>query len=142
MENESQSSIFNDFTIDEDLKTNFNDVAKWAKINAIVGFISAGITLLTMVATLISMFGYAFGGSNTFSNTVSIAISLLLNVLLFKAAKNINDGIGANNQQQFNDGLSKLAKYFRVLGIIIIVVLAICVFAVLVSIVVSVNKAF
>jgi hypothetical protein len=142
MENESQSSIFNDFAIDEDLKNNFNDLAKWAKVNAIVGFVSVGFSLLTMVASLILTFGYNYGSSNSLTNVLSIAISLLLNAILFKAAKSINEGTATNNQLQFNTGLSNLAKYFRVLGIIIIIVLIVCVLALLVGIVVGLNRSF
>jgi hypothetical protein len=142
MENESQSSIFNDFAIDEDLKNNFNDLAKWAKVNAIVGFVSVGFSLLTMVASLILTFGYNYGSSNSLTNVLSIAISLLLNAILFKAAKSINEGTATNNQLQFNTGLSNLAKYFRVLGIIIIIVLIVCVLALLIGIVVGLNRSF
>ena len=132
MENNSDSSIFN-FNIDEESKSNFSAIAQWANINAIVGFASAGITLLSFVITMVRFSGFSGSssvlGTGLFSLVIGIVISLVMNVTLIYAAINLKKGLLVSDQQTFVTGLTKLATYFKIFGILMIVVIVIVVLA-------------
>lgn len=107
------NNIF-ELKINEESKSHLSNIALWANINAIVGFISLGLSII------LSILGKS-GGTNFFGLIVIIAISLLLNITLFNAAKSIKLGVEGHEQWNFNIGLTKLATYFRIMGILFIV---------------------
>ncbi len=147
MEPIEQVSIFDDFTIDEEAKTNFAEVARWTKLNAITGFASLGVSVFSTVMAFVKLSNYDMGsGSAVAGGFISVligaAISLLLNIVLLQAAVNIKKGVEQNDQVLFGIGLSRLATYFRVVGILIIIVLVIFVLAFLFTVLVSAGTGF
>lgn len=133
MENNSDSSIFN-FNIDEESKSNFSAIAQWANINAIVGFASAGITLLSFVITMVKFSGSSSViGTGLFSIVIGLVISLVMNITLIYAAINLKKGLLVGDQQTFVTGLTKLATYFKILGILMIIVIVLVVLALIVA---------
>jgi hypothetical protein len=140
MENIEQTTIFK-FGIDETTKQSLKALALWAKINAILGFISIGMSLLTIIVASIKILD-AYSAGKLVGNLISKQllfwiISLVLNIILYKAAANIQQSMINNDQRIFNVGMSQLARYFKTLGIIfivgIILVIGIFIFAILIN---------
>jgi uncharacterized membrane protein YdfJ with MMPL/SSD domain len=136
MEQQIEKSIFDDFVIDDEIKSQFSEVAPWMKINAIIGFASLGVSVISIVVGLIkiSEFGNIVTSTGMMAGTaigfiITVTISLLLNITLLQAALNIKKAVDANSQQLFAKGMSKLAAYFRIFGIILIVALVIFILA-------------
>lgn len=134
MQQEENISIFN-FELDEIGQKHLNDIAVWAKINTVLAFASVGIAILQTVV-LFTRLGNrnSFGGAIS-SELVSWVISILLNLLLLSASKNITAGLANTDQTIFNKGLSDLAKYLRVIGILCIIIGAL--FAIVVLIIMA-----
>ena len=55
MEHFEQPTIFK-FGIDDTTRQNLKGVAQWARLNALLGFISIGLSLLTIIITSIKFF--------------------------------------------------------------------------------------
>ena len=120
----------------EETKFNFGSLTQWLNISAIIGFIGLAVTLLSMVI------GKGSGGKeNSLAvNIVVIGVSLFINITLFAAAKNLKLGLDNNDQGYFNLGLAKLATYFKIIGIILLIVLIIFGIAIVGSIIFSAFK--
>lgn len=142
MEDTQDKSIFG-LDIDDEGKSHLAAIAQWANINAITGFVALGISLLTLVITFNRASSYlssgasasAAAGTGIFSFVIGLVISLALNITLLAAASNIKKGVEQVNQGLFGIGLTKLATYFKILGIITIVALAFVGLAFLIAIV-------
>ncbi len=106
--------------IDETTKNNFKAVSLWAKINAVVAFISIGISIATIILTA-GMIGADAAGSLFGQQFIAMSISILLNVVLLSAAKNIQKAVSFTDQGAFNKGLGELARYLKIIGILFIV---------------------
>ena len=148
MEDTQDKSIFG-LDIDDEGKSHLSAIAQWANINAITGFVALGVSLLTLVITFNRASSYlssagasAAAGSGIFSFVIGLVISLALNITLLAAASNIKKGVEQVNQGLFGIGLTKLATYFKILGIITIVVLAFAGLAFLIAIVAGAGKGF
>ncbi|MBL0144491.1 MAG: hypothetical protein IPP48_00665 [Chitinophagaceae bacterium] len=139
MENEQQTSIFN-FELDSTSKAHLQGIAQWAKINAIVAFVSVGISLVQTVV-LFSKYGSANSAGMT-SGLVGWVISILLNVLLLNASNNITKGLANADQNTFNKGLGDFARYLRVIGIICIVVAVILGLVILFALIFGAARGF
>lgn len=139
MDNFQDKSIF-EVDIDEEGKSQFSTIAQWANINAIVGFVSLGLTVISTIMAIGKVGSSA--GSGMFSLIISVAISLALNITLLAAATNIKKGIEQTDQGHFALGLNKMATYFKILGILTIVVLVIITLALLVVLVAGVGGGF
>jgi hypothetical protein len=135
MENNNEPSIF-ELNVDEESKLHLSSIAQWANINAIVGFVALAITIVSTIITVST-----YGGASRLSNIViSVAVSILLNVTLLAAASNIKKGIAQTDQGYFGLGLTKLAAYFKIVGILTIIVLAIFVLVFLIVAMVGVSR--
>lgn len=122
MNEQNDKSIF-DLNLDEEGKTHLNGVAQWANINAIVSFIALGVSIITTISALgkVSRYSPEAGGGGLSGLLITVGISLLLNILLFTSAANLKKGLEQNNQALFNTGITKLATYFKVIGILAII---------------------
>lgn len=123
MENNPNSSIF-EFNLDEESRSNLSSLTQWINLNAITGLISAGVSVIAFVVTLnrLSSFGStAAAGPGISGMVLGLAISLLLNILLLMSATNLKKGLDNSSQFHFTTGLTKLATYFKVVGILAIV---------------------
>lgn len=138
MDNFQDKSIF-ELDIDEEGKSQFSTIAQWANINAIVGFVSLGLSVISTVMVIGKVSSAA--GSGVFSLIISVAISLALNITLLAAATNIKKGIEQTDQGHFALGLNKMATYFKIVGILTIVVLVILTLVLLVVLVVGAGSS-
>jgi hypothetical protein len=139
MDNFQDKSIF-EVDIDEEGKSQFSTIAQWANINAIIGFVSLGLSVISTIMG-IGKVGSSAGG-DMFGLIITVAISLALNITLLAAATNIKKGIEQTDQGHFALGLNKMATYFKIVGILTIVVLVIFTLALLVVLVAGVGGGF
>ncbi len=132
MDHLEEKSIFN-LELGADTKTNFASLAQWIKIASIVGFIGLGVTVLSAVMAVANASKYGSAAtSNLMGTFITGAISLWINVTLFNAAKSIGAGLANEDQGMFGFGLSRLAMYFKIIAIILIIALVIFAIALLI----------
>lgn len=98
--------------------------ATWARTIAIVGFISAGLSVLDAFIGKAGAGSAALAGGILFT-LLFVAIGVVLNIFLFRFATNIIASLSNMSQVQFNEGVSNLKTYFKLMGILIIIGLAI-----------------
>ena len=115
-------------------------MARWANVNAIVSFVTLGISLISAIIAFGKANNALSAGGNLVGVLITAAVSLLLNITLLHAASNITKGIDSSDQGFFGIGLTKLATYFKIMGIIIIVALGIVVLAMLFVMVISLAR--
>jgi len=128
MENNQDSSIF-EFNIDDEAKSSFSSIARWANINAIVGFIGIGVSVIAFVISLIrinQLTGSPFAAVPGILGLIfTLIIGLVLNITLINAAINIKIAVDHSSQGSLVTGLTKLATYFKIFGILTIISLVI-----------------
>jgi hypothetical protein len=127
MENNEHKSIFDEFIVDETAKANLTEISRWANVNAIVGFVSLGVSLLSLVLLSVKASEYGMGtqvaGKGVLNLLITGVVSLLLNITLLQAAANIKKGVQNTDQGAFTLGVTKMAVYFKTVGIITIIAL-------------------
>lgn len=106
------------------IKQDLSTAAVWASIVAIVGFVSAAISLLR---------GLMLGGF--IAVIISAGIAVLLNIYLFQFGKASKKALESNDATQLDEGLSDLKTYFKIYGILVIIGLVFFVFAFLMTII-------
>jgi hypothetical protein len=130
METNQDKSVFN-FVADDNTSLQLKGISRWAKINAIVAFASLGLSIISSVLVMVK-YSYYFGTQGLFGGKQTIVgwiISLVMNITLLNAANNIQKAIGLTDQNLFNKGLSNLASYFKIAGIVILIALILFIFA-------------
>jgi hypothetical protein len=115
-------------TINEESKLHLTGIAQWANLYAIVSFVSLGLSFISIFVSYAKLSKYGYGATGSIVSTlgsviVTTAISLLLNITLFNAAKFIKMGVLGNDQSAFAMGISKLNTYFKIYGILVIIML-------------------
>jgi ABC-type multidrug transport system permease subunit len=89
-----------------------------------------------------SRVGKAEAGGGILTILITIIISLLLNITLIAAANNLKKGLTGSDQGYFNLGMLKMASYFKILGILMIVILVFFALAMLVVIMAGASGGF
>jgi hypothetical protein len=110
-----------DLSVSPKLRDDLKTAASWARIIAIVNFINAGLNLVASVMQ-----------GNFFGALIGTAIAVFVNIYMFNFGRKVKSALSATNQDEFNDGLNDLRMYFKVYGIIIIVVLSLCLLGLLI----------
>jgi hypothetical protein len=137
--NTQNTSIFN-FELNDTSKLHLQGLSQWAKITALVSFISVGLSLLS---TLILLGKYGSGmGTSIGSGFISWIITVLLNVILFGASKNIYSAVINTNQSSLNKGFGELARYLRILGVLCIIIGAILLIIFLFALIMGASRGF
>lgn len=121
-----------DTAVSEESSNQLTGISLWMQLNAITAFVSLAVSVGSTIWLYmrISSLGFgssSLGGSNVFRTVITVAITIVVNVLLLQASANIKKGLAQQDQQYFNLGMQKMATYFKVLGILIIVVLSLMV---------------
>ncbi|NII25727.1 hypothetical protein HB364_11575 [Pseudoflavitalea sp. X16] len=127
MENNSNQAdnIFN-ISVEGNARELLLTAATWARIIAIVAFISAGLSVLNAI---IGKPGLG-GAASIFSIMVALimaAISVVINLFLYRFASNSIESSSNMSQVQFNEGIGNLKNYFKIVSIFIIIVLSLMV---------------
>ena len=132
MENDLIPDVF-EAELNEQGRSALSEAANWGYINAIVGFISLAINIVVLMIT-ITRVSSAGGAGYVMGNILVYGVSFILNLTLLKATQNLKNSFAGDDQGLFVMGLGKLATYFRVQGILTIIVLGIGAIALFVAI--------
>lgn len=119
------------FTIDEYTKEKMNGAGKTARILAFMSIASAVLAVVGYFIIPAKKIGPAKEGfdeatlnalqtSNSFSVFVSVVMSIIIFYLLNRFAASTRIGLTNNNTKKLEDGLSSLAMYFKIAGVIMI----------------------
>jgi hypothetical protein len=125
---------------DEATRVQIKQAAQWAKITALCAFIGYGVVL---IVAIFSPRGYSFnndavvGGyiqtGNMLGVILSTALGTFINYFLYRFAAATAKGMDTMNPISTNDGFNSLRRYFKIYGILIIIVLSILVLVMLVG---------
>ena len=127
MENNLLADVF-EAELNEEGQAALSEMARWGYINAVVGFISLGISLVVTLITFAKIAGGA-AAVTLMASLVSTVISFVLNITLYNSSQSITRSIQNADQGEFVMGLTRLRTYFKILGILTIIVLVIGAFA-------------
>lgn len=119
----SNDSLFN-VGIDVSSREQLQGAATWAKIVAIISFISAGLTIVTEFVGDKSAIEKA---GSLFLALIVAGISLAINIFLLRFATKVQGSLHTMNQEEFNQGVNGLRTYFKILGILLIIFLSLMV---------------
>lgn len=145
---EENQALFS-LTIDPGTKAYLNDTARWARFLAIVSMIILTLGFIFIVltatvldnATLVTIGGPSVKVSEGMANGVRISLvigSLVMMGIAFiplfyllQFANKMKKALAMNQQITLNSSFHNLKRYFRFLGIIVIIILVLyaCVFA-------------
>jgi predicted PurR-regulated permease PerM len=137
---EQHQSLFS-LSIDPVTKSHLNDTARWAKFLSIVGMV---VLLLALAGTILGLTLFSNSSSVVFSfnneqsdqvtnamklgmvigTIIMVTIAFFPLLFLLQFANRMKRALAANEQDDLNDAFLQLKKYFRYLGIIVIIVLA------------------
>ena len=132
MQTDTASNDLFNLGIDTSARELLKTSATWAKIIAVVSFISAGVSILAAVLGSVSSTGHVLGSIGSVGGSlITAAITVSLNLFLFRFASNMSEGLANMNQQQFNSGASNLRTYFKFIGILMIIFISLFLLAML-----------
>jgi hypothetical protein len=131
MENQSADMLSSiDIQIDNEVKQQFNDAAKWSKFISILVFVFAGIMLVvgivgsTFLLQAISKYNSSFLAIGALGNGVIIAVVVVLVALfsfiyffLYKFATKIKIAIASEDQNLMTEALGALKTFFIISAI-------------------------
>lgn len=148
MENESTpvTNLF-DIAFDEATRAQIKQAAVWAKITALCAFVGYGVVL---IVAIFAPRGYAdteIGGVNIVQTSnlagviLSTAIGAFVNYFLYRFAAATARGMDTMDSLSTNEGFNSLRRYFKILGIFIIIILSICVLAMLIGLLAGLSRS-
>ena len=150
MENEqippASDALDNYFNIsfDTTIRAQIRQAAIWAKVYALCAFIGYGIALIVAFFGRVIPFSSSLGidDNPAFSEAMSsfrtsriiaavltAAVGVFINYFLYRFSVSTVNGIDAMDNVTTNQGFGHLRRYFRILGIILIIVLSFMVLA-------------
>lgn len=139
MENNTTGESLFDLQLDEGLKQSLRGTAVWAGIAAVVSLVSSLISFaayfiqqnkLRHVYREYEMNLPAENSGNLASAVISFLIGLVLFGLLYKFSSRTKAGVDAGDPGQIYAGLNGLSSYFKLIGVLLIIVLVLVVLAV------------
>ncbi len=150
MEDQHQPEIVNELdnffnlSFDAGSREQLKQIALWAKICSICAF--AGYIISLIVAIFghkdISAeaeefnFGVYFRSGNSIVGVLfTIVIGGIINYFLYRFAVAVGQGVQSMDAVKVNSGFSSLHIYFKILGILLIVVLSILLFVILIALI-------
>ena len=134
---QSSSDLFS-LNIDPVTKSNLSDIAKWARFLSIIGMIFLAIFAVAAIfGSTFTTRGFSPGGDYgeqvtgtlrvtiVVSSIIFIAIAFFPLMYLFQFSGRMKRALVANDQEYLNAAFLNLKKYFRYMGIMVIIVLTI-----------------
>ncbi|MBS1740662.1 MAG: hypothetical protein JST88_08985 [Bacteroidetes bacterium] len=131
MENYNQLNEEANLKIDQTVKAELLETARWTKFIAIIGFVFLGLLILgaIFVAAGISIVSEAASLGNSYGIAI-ILLYLMIAVLyffpiryLYRFSVLINPAIIYNRQEDFNRAMSYQRRMFKFIGILCIIVI-------------------
>lgn len=131
MEQQNETSIFNELNIDSQARQHIQTMATWAMIVAVIAVIGYLLNIIQLFApNQPELPSEGFGGylktmttgsSGTFSTIISIGIGVVVNYFLYKFSSEAKNGLAGMNQQLFNSSFRNLKNYFMIISIFVII---------------------
>ncbi len=133
MENESTRSSLFDLSFNDLTQQALARLARIAGVAAVLSLIVAIASILGSVVQLLrparvrlEEFGEVYKGSDDkWSELAGSVLTLILFVVLFYYLKRFSDrakkALNTNDQGSLNEGLSSLATYFKIIGVLLII---------------------
>jgi pilus assembly protein TadC len=115
---ENNTNDISTLEVSPKLKSDLREAAVWGRIIAILGLCSSGLSLIVSLNRGMVVF-----------SLISAAISVFIYLYLLKFGSQVTKGLDTNDQQKLNDGLRNLNTYYKIAGVILIIVMIICVLA-------------
>jgi hypothetical protein len=121
------SDIFGDLGVDAEAKNTLQSITKWARLSAIVGLLSAALSLVSAISGISKSTVSGDQITNMLMRTsllvvIPLAIAMVvMNIFLLRFATSTSGSLQDLRQAAFNMGISFLKMYFKTLGIIIII---------------------
>lgn len=134
MENQNQlDNIFN-LGFDDSGRDYLTTIALWARICSICAFIGYAVALFAaffgkarLPDNEVSGLAASFGrGSLIAGALISAIIGGAINYFLYRFGADAKDGLANMDQIKLNEGLMNLKTYFKILGILLLIILIIC----------------
>lgn len=135
MENIPSNDTLLNLSIDETAKSHLQKATYWAKIIAITGFIGLVLGIIQQIKTatrgrLIAGSAQAAEISQVISYVfigIIYVVMIFLYLYLLRFANLTNTGIITQEQEKFNAGIGNFRSFFKLAGIVLIIVLSFCV---------------
>lgn len=106
------------------ISSTFVSLSGWMRTAAFVSLAALAVSLVSVTMDLLNAPQYSQAVTfQLFFTFIFLVISVIMNVLLLSASAGIKKGVISGIQETFNRGISKFTSYFRVIGIIMIIVL-------------------
>lgn len=139
---EAQTSPLFSLSIDPITRAHLTDTAKWARFLAITGIVLLSLAVLFTVLTLTVLpntifTGVSYNGAGQDEMTTNVKIVSAILMLIFfviaffpmwyllRFAYKMKTALYSNDQEALNNSFLNIKRYFRYVGIIMIIVLAI-----------------
>lgn len=129
MENQQDTKSVFGLQFSDKLRKDIGSAAIWAKIAAVISFISAGVGLVS-----------SFSSGNILGSFLSAVFTVFVALFLYRFADNTLKGVADMNQQHINEGIKNLSTYFKIYGVICIVALSIIALGILIFVLVTALK--
>lgn len=130
----NQEDIF-EVEFDHSAREQLQAAATWAKTIAVLGFVSYAVSLLAAIlGKQPSLTGGAESAPGTWDivfTLISVTVGSAIAYFLFKFARKTSEGLQNNYQADLEAGFSGLRYYFKIQGIITILLVLVVVLAVI-----------
>lgn len=113
-------------------KSNLNEMARWARFLAIIGFIGLGLMALVLIVMI------SFGATSPLMREASAPVGAMVAgfvigitiyffpiYYLFLAAKGIRSGLANNDDMALSEGFKNLKSHYKYIGILAVIILSI-----------------
>lgn len=146
MEEQNQLDNFFNLSFDAAARAQLKRVALWAKICSICAFVGYALSLAITILNQVNHTDYALeaegfsiraslgSGGSPGSTAVVIIIGGILNYFLYRFAVAATQGVGAMDTVKLNEGLSSLRTYFKIFGILMLIILVVGGLAIIIGI--------
>ena len=144
---QSNQNLF-DLQLDQQSFAYFRESAKWAKFISIIGFIFCALMVIfaLFAGTMFASMGAAFGAGSAVSGGITV-FYILFAILwffpclyLYRFASQMQTAIENNEQVKLQNSLMNLKSYFRFMGILFIVILALYALAIIGGILMGISQ--
>ena len=136
---EDQPGLF-DLQVDPASRAYLTEGSRWARFLSVMGFIFAGLCVLVSLGSFLGNGGTSFAGlvSPVIVAFIYLGIALIyfiVSLSLSRFAIRIKLALDTNDQDKLADGFSQLKNFFRLVGILTIISLAIFALAVILMVI-------
>lgn len=132
----SLDNFFN-ISFDESTRSQVRKAAQWARICALCTFIGYGITLIVVFfgrpSSVEAEVGSAYRAGSILGSLIVVAFGVWIYLFLYRFATATAKGMDAMDSIKTNEGFDSLRRFFKILGILLIIGLSIAALVILIS---------